>query len=421
MKDWGAWTGGVLILAGYRLRHYGKLHVTSDNAMGGELPLPSLSISGFRGFQDLLIPQLGRVTLLTGRNGVGKTTVLDAMRIYAAVTHGDTPWPLADLLEQRLRQQDEWRDGLDEDGDKVSVADYSGLFYGRNFPPGQPISIGPENNDENKVKLEMYQEGNLSKENEERLMIPLSRMEDIIDIPPLLVTFKKRLKYLLPQISVSGSEYARSLRRKYLSKMMNDNESQSSEKFNCESIGPNLPDNESLVEFIDKVVLTEEDDRPSKALELILGHKVYGIAAVGRSERRSRPRVMVKLSEQGPRIPLKSLGDGVTRFFGIAAALVKSRNGLLLIDEVENGIHYSVHEKLWKMILEAAHKYNIQVVATTHSWDTIVGCAKAIQNSKIENTHSALVRIEGKGEDAQAVEYSEEEIKTASQYNIEMR
>ena len=59
--------------------------------MGGELPLPSLSISGFRGFQDLLIPQLGRVTLLTGRNGVGKTTVLDAMRIYAAVTHGDTP------------------------------------------------------------------------------------------------------------------------------------------------------------------------------------------------------------------------------------------------------------------------------------------------------------------------------------------
>ena len=387
--------------------------------MGGELPLPSLSISGFRGFQDLLIPQLGRVTLLTGCNGVGKTTVLDAMRIYAAVTHGDTPWPLADLLEQRMIQQDEWRDGLDEDGDKVLVADYSGLFYGRSFPPGQPISIGPENNDENKVKLEMYQEGNLSKEDEERLKIPLSRMEDIIDIPPLLVTFKKRLKYPLPQIS--SPEYPSLLRRRYLSKMMNDNESQSSEKFNCESIGPNLPDNKSLVEFIDKVALTEEDDRPSKALELILGHQIHGIAVIGRSERQSRPRVMVKLSEQGPRIPLKSLGDGVTRFFGIAAALVKSRNGLLLIDEVENGIHYSVHGRLWTMILEAAHEYNIQVVATTHSRDTVVGFAKAIQNSKIENTHSALVRIEGKGENAQAVEYSEEEIKIASQHNIEVR
>ena len=63
------------------------------------------------------------------------------------------------------------------------------------------------------------------------------------------------------------------------------------------------------------------------------------------------------------------------------------------------------------MILEVAHKYNIQVVATTHSWDTVVGFARAIQNSELENTSSILVRIERKGEDAQAVEYSEEEIK----------
>ena len=82
---------------------------------------------------------------------------------------------------------------------------------------------------------------------------------------------------------------------------------------------------------------------------------------------------MVRLSEQESRAPLKSLGDGVTRFFGIAAGLMKSRNGILLIDEVENGIHYSVHGDLWEMILKAAHAYNIQVVATTHSRDTIAG------------------------------------------------
>ena len=414
MKSWGAWTGGVLILAGYRLRHYDKLHVTSDNAMGGELPLPSLSISGFRGFQDLLIPQLGRVTLLTGRNGVGKTTVLDAMRIYAAATR-DTPWPLADLLEQRLRQQDEWRDGLDEDGDKVLVADYTGLFYGRSFPPGQPISIGPEN-DENDVKLEMYQEGNLSKEEEERLMLPLSQMEDT-DIPLLLVTFKQRPKYLLPETSRKG--YITFLRRRYLSRVTSDDH-QSTETLNCEFIGPGLPNNESLVEFIDNVTLTEEDDRPIKALELILGHKVHRIAVVGRTGRRSQPRVMVKLSEQESRIPLKSLGDGVTRFFGIAAALMKSRNGLLLIDEVENGIHYSIHEKLWTMILEAAKEYNIQVVATTHDWDAITGFADAIENLGMEET-SVVVRIERHGEEIQAVKYTGERIKTVSEYDIEVR
>ena len=45
-------------------------------------------------------------------------------------------------------------------------------------------------------------------------------------------------------------------------------------------------------------------------------------------------------------IPLRSLGDGVNRLFGIALALVHAKGGLLLLDEIENGIHYSVQADL---------------------------------------------------------------------------
>ena len=48
------------------------------------LHLPDLTIKGFRGIDELSIPRLGRVTLLAGKNSVGKTTVLDAVRVYAA-------------------------------------------------------------------------------------------------------------------------------------------------------------------------------------------------------------------------------------------------------------------------------------------------------------------------------------------------
>ena len=48
------------------------------------LLLPDLSIENFRGIRKLSISRLGRVTLFAGRNGVGLTTVLDAIRVYAA-------------------------------------------------------------------------------------------------------------------------------------------------------------------------------------------------------------------------------------------------------------------------------------------------------------------------------------------------
>ena len=55
-----------------------------DKQNDNVLLLPDLHIENFRGIKKLTIPRLGRVTLLAGRNGVGKTTVLDAIRVYAA-------------------------------------------------------------------------------------------------------------------------------------------------------------------------------------------------------------------------------------------------------------------------------------------------------------------------------------------------
>ena len=63
--------------------------------------------------------------------------------------------------------------------------------------------------------------------------------------------------------------------------------------------------------------------------------------------------------------------------FGIALALANSREGFLLIDEVENGLHYSVQSDFWKMVLQAARDNDVQVLATTHSWDVVEGFTKA--------------------------------------------
>jgi len=51
--------------------------------MPGDLILNSLEIQRFRCFRELRIERLGRVNLIVGKNNVGKSTILEALRLYA--------------------------------------------------------------------------------------------------------------------------------------------------------------------------------------------------------------------------------------------------------------------------------------------------------------------------------------------------
>ena len=108
------------------------------------------------------------------------------------------------------------------------------------------------------------------------------------------------------------------------------------------SLGPGLPDNDEVARFWNHVMLTDEEDRALDALKLVLGSNVARVAVAG-DEKGSfgmdSQRVLVKLKDRARPVPLKSLGDGAVRLFGIALALADSRDGFLLVDEVENGIH----------------------------------------------------------------------------------
>lgn len=80
---------------------------------------------------------------------------------------------------------------------------------------------------------------------------------------------------------------------------------------------------------------------------------------------------VLRLEGLQQRQPINSLGDGVNRIFTIAFSLVKAKNKILLIDEFEVGLHYSIQKQLWEIIFKYAKEWNIQVFATTHSQDTI--------------------------------------------------
>ena len=370
------------------------------------LHLPDLSISNFRGIDHLSIRRLGRVTLLGGRNGVGKTTVLEAVRTYAARGSLST---LHELLDKR----EEFVAALDEDHAQVVSTDYAALFHGRTATPERPVTIGPNSGADN-LRIEVSTPDDWSLEQRE-LFADLSTEADVRAIK---VVYRDKVM-LLPWLPVGDSRAAWSRRRyaRSLQRSLFDEEWQ----VNCESLGPGLPSNNMLARFWDSVTLTEEEDLALKALRLT-GDGIERIAVVGDEDPRYRVRgrrVVVKLREHARPVPLKSLGDGVTRLFAAALALANSRDGFLVVDEAENGIHYSVQRDFWRMILRAADQYNVQVLATTHSSDCVTGFARAAIES--DEALGVYLRLERDGDQVRVVEYTEEELSTVADQGIEVR
>ena len=72
-------------------------------------------------------------------------------------------------------------------------------------------------------------------------------------------------------------------------------------------------------------------------------------------------------------LPINIMGDGIRRMLYIIASISDAANGMVFIDEIENGFYYSIQEDLWHLIFEAAYEYNVQVFATTHSEECVKG------------------------------------------------
>jgi hypothetical protein len=89
------------------------------------------------------------------------------------------------------------------------------------------------------------------------------------------------------------------------------------------------------------------------------------------------PRVYVDLGE--PRLlPLSLLGSGVVRALGIASAIPLYKEGVLLVDEIENGIYHTRLHDFWNAIDHMAKLFNVQIVATTHSAECLTAAIESV-------------------------------------------
>lgn len=128
---------------------------------------------------------------------------------------------------------------------------------------------------------------------------------------------------------------------------------------------------------------------------------------------------VVRLSDSESRVPIGSLGDGIWRMLGLALSLVSAKGGVLVVDEIDTGLHFSVMSHMWKLIWETAKRLNVQVFATTHNSDCWTSLAAIASIESPSQEGITIQRIE-KGK-PNSIVFTERQVVIAAEQGIEVR
>jgi hypothetical protein len=320
--------------------------------------LSTVTFENYRAFEKFRLEGLTRVNLLVGRNNCGKTSLLEGLQLLTA----REPWPVVEQIAVR-RGEAALQSSFAERRTVIGVPQF---FHNRNINVGSRFKIQgnlPGQVLEGQIEVgDSYESGPTPPERWLKLSLtpgvdgvrwsPSIHNEEEI---PSSIALMGRSSFLNP-FDLSDGLF----------------------------IDINTVLENSLATGWSEVLRRGKEDDVVLSLQVIDPDilSVYFLPGANRSvgDQIAASRIIVGLRGQKERVPIGSLGEGVRRLLALAIALAITENSSLFIDEIDTGIHYSVMPDLWKLVVHASRLFDIQVFATTHSWDCIAGLAELCED-----------------------------------------
>lgn len=372
----------------------------------------SIKIHGYRGFRDLALENLGQINLLVGKNNSGKSSVLEALQLLAA---GVDPTALLGVIQKRGEQR-----ALDAvPGRAVSPEfDVCHLFNGHEIAPGLSFTVSTANDVPGRA-IE-YKIVEAKPDENIPLFSTLAGDEGVgsrlgFTITARVLGVKSEISTPVIPLTLGGTLKIETFQ--LLNNMVRSVEPINVQYISTESFA--LP---QLLQIWNKITLTPEEERATEALRA-LDRNIERISPVANLQMYyggiQRSGFKVKMSNFKEPVPIGSLGDGVWRMLSLAFAMSRAKDGLVLVDEIDTGFHYTVMDSVWNLVSQAASDLNVQVFATTHSNDCINSLASLCDVDPKAMSRITIQRLEP--EKNRAVRYTESQIAAAAKQRIEIR
>ncbi len=322
------------------------------------MTIHTVEFENFRCFSRLRLTGLTRVNVFVGRNNSGKSSALEGIE---AVVSERSPF----ILYRPSLERGEFRVAPRREEPEAVELNVRPWFHGHTLEPGTQLTIRAEGQRRFSVSrriVTLETDGDAK-----RLGITLER--EPVDVELSRVTQGLPLR---PGGFLGAGPPERSA-----------------------AFRPDPP-----VVFVTTRRLTARDLLPAWSAIVLTPAEAGVLSAL----RVLEPRLeRIALTEQGgdvlfagaqDKVPLGSLGEGTTRMLTLALSLAAARDGFLLIDEIELGLHYTAHRAMWRLVVETASRLGVQVFCTSHSKDCIEAIARLHEEAPALAAEISVHRLE---------------------------
>jgi hypothetical protein len=294
-------------------------------------------IRNFKLFRELDIGEFQRVNLITGRNNSGKTAVLEALFIHSGAANVRLPFSI-----ESFRGITQFQGGLGEATE--------GLFS--DFSTKEPIRLeGVDKLDITRactirvVSVPTTLEQPLP---DERIGAQAHALEVTFDDPSAPPPVSARAVLERDKLRLDPAPVPPLYQGVFISSKAGTDHVETAKRFS------------------DLTKNVGEEDRFVEAMRVI-EPSIRGVRLL------SHGGISMLHADVGMKkfLPFAYAGEGMGRLAAMLVAIAASRNGVALIDEIENGLHYSILPDVWRATSEFAERFNVQVFATTHSEECV--------------------------------------------------
>jgi len=304
--------------------------------------LKEIEIQNFRCFEQIKISGFERVNLIGGKNNAGKTALLEALLLTVA---------------PQTRTLTMLRDFRNESSKSLPAMPNRGWNTLFRVPQQNKFIVIFRKEDNNPYQLEISLNSSvnlnqvLTGEGAEKIIDYLSRDDSRFSGLTIKLT---RNEQQLPTSSLIAGSPGPIIT-------------------NSISTTDGLPiipsflriSGKELTEAYDRARLDDKDSEVLKAFQ-VLDSSIESVESFSIGE----PTLYLRRKGE-KRLPLSLFGDAINRVAEIILKLVNSEYKILLVDEIENGIHYTSQREFWRVLFRLAVEQDTQIFATTHSLEML--------------------------------------------------